>query len=228
MTHVLGRILIAVAATLAASAAFNTASVLEREADVWQRLVSLANDVPAPEPPPPAVSWLPAQWRPATAVADQQKATGDYWLAEYDDLVRTRGGDPDPVVMHMAANAAYRVARQGGDVGTEAATRLDGVLEAYAAVLKADGAHPDAAWNYEFVARTRDILARARVAGPRRASPTSPGLAPPPSNRSVHGAPGAPPPEAKGEEFETIAPMDFGDREAQPEPTPGTTIKRKG
>jgi hypothetical protein len=228
MTHLLGRILIAVVAAVAASVAFRTASGLEREADVWQRLASLANDIPPPEPTPRAVAWVPAEWRPATATPGQQKATGDYWLTEYDDLVRTRGGDPDPVVMHTAANAAYRVARHANDVGTEAATRLDGVLEAYAAVLKADGAHPDAAWNYEFVARTRDILARARIVGPRRASATSPGLAPPPPNRSVYGAPGAPPPEAKGEEFETIAPMDFGDREAQPEPTPGTTIKRKG
>jgi hypothetical protein len=53
-------------------------------------------------------------------------------------------------------------------------------------------------------------------------------VADPPPALSVHGLPGAPPPEVKAEEFETIAPMDFGDREAQPEPTPGTTIKRKG
>ena len=44
----------------------------------------------------------------------------------------------------------------------------------------------------------------------RRGADPSPAL-------SVHGVPGAPPPDVKAEEFETIAPMDFGDREAQPE-----------
>jgi hypothetical protein len=32
----------------------------------------------------------------------------------------------------------------------------------------------------------------------------------------------------KTDEFDTIAPLDYGDREAQPEATPGSTIKRKG
>ena len=72
------------------------------------------------------------------------------------------------------------------------------------------------------MARTRDVLASARLAGPRRTPPHTPGLAPPPPGATVHGVAGAPPPDVKGEAFETIAPMDFGDREAQPEPTPGT------
>ena len=67
-----------------------------------------------------------------------------------------------------------------------------------------------------------------RPAARGRPAPETPGLANPSPALSVHGVPGAPPPEVKAEEFETIAPMDFGDREAQPEPTPGTTIKRKG
>ena len=36
------------------------------------------------------------------------------------------------------------------------------------------------------------------------------------------------PPSTKGEEFEVITPMDYGDREAQPEPTPGVKLPRKG
>jgi hypothetical protein len=130
--------------------------------------------------------------------------------------------------MHTAANAAYRLARLRRDVGTAAAERLDPVLEAYANVIKADPEHADAAWNYEFVSRTRDVLASARLSGPRRTPANTPGLAPPLPGATVHGVAGAPPPEIKSEQFETIAPMDFGDREAQPEPTPGTYIKRKG
>lgn len=231
MTQVLARVLVAVVFGVVASLSWNEAARRGHQADVWQQLVALENDVPAPPPDSEAWPWVPASLRPVADPAAQQKATGDYWLARYDDLVRSRGGDPDPVVMHTAANAAYRVARQSGDVGAAAAERLDPVLEAYATVLKAGdahAAHADAAWNYEFVARTRDILARARIVGSRRASPDSPGLKPPPATLTVHGVAGMPPPETKGEEFETIAPMDFGDREAQPEPTPGTTLKRKG
>lgn len=228
MSQVLGRVLVAVVFGIAASLAWGEAARLGQQAEVWQHLVALENDVPAPPPAPAALAWVPASLRSGVDPGAQQKATGDYWLARYQDLVRTRGGDPDPVVMHTAANAAYRAARQPGDTGTEAAQRLDAVLETYAHVLEADGAHADAAWNYEFVARTRDLLARARIVGPRRASPDAPGLKPPPAKLTVHGVPGGPPPDARGEAFDTIAPMDFGDREAQPEPTPGTTLKRKG
>jgi hypothetical protein len=180
-----------------------------------------------PPPPPSGSAWLPAAWRPDDA-APRLVATHDYWQRRFADLVRTRGGDPDPDVLFTAANAAYRMARQPGGVGTEAAARFDPVLEAYEAVLKAAPGHADAAWNYEFVSRARDVIARTRPAPRGRPAPETPGVADPPPALSVHGIPGGPPPEAKAEEFETIAPMDFGDREAQPEPTPGTTIKRKG
>lgn len=227
MTHVVGRLFVAVAFAAAASLSWSEASRLSHEATVWQQLVALENQVPPLAPPSALQAWLPARLRSAD-VSAEQKATGDYWLAQYADLVRTRGGDPDPVVMQTAANAAYRLARVRGDVGADAAHRLDAVLESYAAVLAADGGHADAAWNFEFVARTRDVLARTRVGGPRRVSPDAPGLTPPPAKLTVHGIPGAPPPDVKGEPFNTIAPMDFGDREAQPEATPGATIKRKG
>jgi hypothetical protein len=130
-------------------------------------------------------------------------------------------------VLQLAANAAYRAASQGG-TGAEAARQLDPVLAAYASVLKVEPSHADAAWNFEFVSRARDALAQTRAAGRGRAAARPPGAAPSPVGSSVHGAPGAAPPDAKGEEFETLAPMDFGDREAQPEATPGSRIKRKG
>lgn len=228
MTHLLARVLVAVVLLGAAWAARAEARRLDATAEVWLELATLGHDVTVPAPPSRLTAWLPAALRPRVDDGASQRATADYWMARYDDLVRSRGGDPDPAVMLTAANAAYRLARQRGEVGTVAAARLDPVLEAYVAVLKADPARADAAWNYEFVSRTRDLLARARVAGARRAASTAPGLAPLAPGATVHGVAGALPPELKGEQFETIAPMDFGDREAQPEPTPGTYLKRKG
>lgn len=228
MTHLLTRVLLAIVLLGAAYGASVEARRLDATARVWHELATLGRDVPAPAPPARFTTWLPAALRPSDDLGARQKATADYWIARYDDLVRTRGGGPDAAVMLTAANAAYRLARQPGDVGTAAATRLDPVIEAYENVLKADPSQADAAWNYEFASRTRDVLARARVAGARRAAANTPGLNPPLPGASVHGVAGAPPPEIKSEQFETIAPMDFGDREAQPEATPGTFIKRKG
>ena len=228
MTNIIGRLVLAALLLGGAWLSVAESARLQTTADLWQRLVLLQNDVPAPTGPSPLTRWLPAALQPGDAAGAQQKATGDYWLARYDELVRSRGGDPDPAVRLTAANAAYRVARRTGEPGMDMAERLDAVREAYGEVLKTDPRNADAAWNYEFVARTRDVVARARVAGRNRPAPDTPGLTVPKGALTVHGAPSAPPPDVKAQEFETIAPMDFGDREAQPEATPGSFIKRKG
>ena len=49
-----------------------------------------------------------------------------------------------------------------------------------------------------------------------------------PMGPTIHGRPGAPPPEAKMEDLQMLAPMEYGDREAQPEATPGGKRERKG
>lgn len=228
MPTILGRLFIAALLVGGAFYAWGEAARLEATADAWHQLVSLGNDVAAPPPPARWITWLPAVLRPTSEVASRQKATAEYWLSRYEGLVRASGADPDPQVMLTAANAAYRVTREQGEVGAVGARQLDGVLEAYANVLKADPESADAAWNFEFVARARDIVARLRPMPPGKAAPVIIGLRPPAPGWSIHGLPGGPPPPVKGEAFETIAPMDFGDRESQPEATPGTAIKRKG
>lgn len=228
MPTIIGRLLLAAVLVAGAFFSWGEAARLDATADAWHQLVALGNDVAPPPPPSRWTSWLPPSLRPSTAVAAEQRATADYWLSRYETLVRASGGDPNPAVMLTAANAAYRVARQSGDVGAVAAKQLDAVVEAYGNVLKIDPGSRDASWNFEFVARARDIVARMRPVPPGRRAPVMIGLQPPPPGLTVHGLPGGPPPDVKGETFETIAPMDFGDREAQPEATPGVAIKRKG
>jgi len=227
MTTVMGRVVLALLLAGAGLWTWREAARTDATAEAWRAMAALEAGVSPPPAPSAWQRWLPASWR-GDDPGPRLQATHDYWQRRFDDLVRTRGGDPDPEVMFTAANAAYRLARQRGGVGAEAAARLDPVLEAYDAVLKAAPGHPDAAWNYEFVARARDAVARTRPAPRGRKAPETPGVEDPSPARSVHGMPGAPPPEVKAEDFETIAPMDFGDREAQPEPTPGSRLKRKG
>jgi hypothetical protein len=103
--------------------------------------------------------------------------------------------------------------------------------------LKSDRFVADAAYNYEFVARLRESRARSRASAATSSSkpggePASKSTATRPSDLplgpTIHGVPGGPPPGTKGEQFEILTPMEFGDREAQPEPTTGVRPLRKG
>jgi len=176
-------------------------------------------------------------------------STRDYWHRRYESLTDTatsRERD-DPASLLMAANATYRQMQRDARGRPLTADELDRALQAYAGVLKNGGFDRDAAWNYEYVARLRDMAAKERPVGrqagakPGAAVPLStdapstaaPQIAPDtrgglPAGPTVHGRPGTHPPSTKGEEFEVITPMDYGDREAQPEPTPGVKLPRKG
>jgi hypothetical protein len=108
--------------------------------------------------------------------------------------------------------------------------RLDGVLQAYASALKASPRDADAAYNYEYVARLPEAVARAKgkPVKPETVTPAPLVAGDLPAGPTIHGRPGAPPPDAKMEELQMLAPMEYGDREAQPEATPGGKRERKG
>ena len=154
-----------------------------------------------------------------------------YWIGGYDAVIEEGSEEVDPEVLLTAANAAFRASeREAAAPQQEQVQRLDGVLQAYAAVLKAAPRHVEAAYNYEYVSRVRDQVA-SRVPGktpPAAAAPVRARVGDLPGGNTIHGRPGGPPPEAKAEEFQVIAPMEYGDREAQPEATPGGKIQRKG
>lgn len=157
-------------------------------------------------------------------------ATAAYWLGRYDDVTAdTNDEGTDADVLLTAANAAFRAARRGPATGPAAVQELDGVLNAYASALKASPRNSEAAYNYELVARYRDQLARSQGKGIKvpttRATAMTGDL---PAGPTIHGLPGAAPPDAKMEELQMLAPMDYGDREAQPEATPGGKRERKG
>jgi hypothetical protein len=177
-------------------------------------------------------------------------STRNYWHRLYEpltDVARSREHD-DSASLLIAANATFRQMQREARGRTLTVDELDRALQAYAGVLKNGGFDRDAAWNYEYIARLRDVAAKEKPAGrqagaragtaspvpgdtvrstmgPQVAPDTGGGL---PNGPTVHGRPGAHPPSTKGEEFEVITPMDYGDREAQPEPTPGVKRPRKG
>jgi hypothetical protein len=154
-----------------------------------------------------------------------------YWLGQYTSVTPdTNDAAADAHLLRTAANAAFRQSQRDPAAGPAAVQQLDGVLQAYASALKVSPRDVDTAYNYEFVTRLRDRIARAPQGKPVKPAP-APVLVSAgdlPAGPTIHGRPGAPPPDAKMEDLEILAPMEYGDREAQPEATPGAKRERKG
>jgi hypothetical protein len=212
MKTILFRFAIAIALAVGAWFSWAEAGAAERRADARQQIVTL---------------------RFADVAADADAvttATVAYWLGQYGNVVaETDASASDADVLRTAANAAFRQSQRDPGAGQAAIQRLDGVLQAYASALKASPRDAEAAYNYEYVARVRDQVARSQGKAVK-VSPASPaGMAGDlPAGPTIHGKPGAPPPEAKMEDLEMLAPLEYGDREAQPEATPGAKRERKG
>ena len=157
--------------------------------------------------------------------------SADYWAGRYDAVASSDASNQaDDTLLLMAANASFRAAQREAGDRLPPAERLDRPLQAYAGVLKNGGFNRDAAYNFEFVARLRDSSERAKSQISRQ-PPPRPRTRPDddlPAGPTIHGTRGTHPPGTKGEEFEVLTPMDYGEREAQPEATPGRRLPRKG
>jgi hypothetical protein len=204
-----------------------------RVADAKQDIATLNHDNLDALTPARALSdYLPGDRRVLSDEIRIAKATVAYWLGRYNVVAAgTDSGQADADILLAAANAAFRDAQRDPATGPAAVKKLDGVLQAYASALKAAPGNGNAAYNYEFVARIRDQVARSQGKA-AKIGPVTPGTpmfgGDLPLGATIHGTPGAPPPDAKMEELKMIAPMEYGDREAQPEATPGARRERKG
>lgn len=242
MKTVITRMLIAAVLAIVAWLSWSESTLAARVADAKQDIATFDHGRLDALTPQAALSdYLPGDRRHLADDIRVAKATVAYWLGRYGAVAAdTADSEADAEILLTAANAAYREAQRDPAVGPAAVQRLDGVLQAYASALKASSRNvealgsgalaKEAAYNYEYVARIRDQVARSaqvRIArSPAAAGPVMGGDLP--AGPTIHGGPGAPPPDAKMEELQTIAPMEYGDREAQPEATPGGKRVRKG
>lgn len=229
---VVTRLLIALVLFTAAWLSWSEARLAARVADARQQMATLQFQIDDTLSPLASISdYVPGQAGSLSDDIRRIRAKVAYWIGGYDQVIEERSEEVDPEVLLTAANAAFRASeRDAAAPQQEQVQRLDGVLQAYAAVLKAAPRHVEAAYNYEYVSRVRDQVA-SRVPGktpPPAAAPRRAQAGDLPGGNTIHGRPGGPPPEAKAEEFQVIAPMEYGDREAQPEATPGGKIQRKG
>jgi hypothetical protein len=230
--------ILAVLLFVVAAACWSEAKVTRRVADAHRRLATLHYD--AEDDIDGAVTvFNRLPWPGGEGPRDvrRHRATVSYWMVRYDslsDVPLATGQEQvnDPALLLLAANAAYRNSNpQVGD-RKAAVERLDGVVQQYADILRKDPTNADASYNYEFVTKIRDTLAKA----PAKASPKDAKKAEKaelvsvdlPSGPTVHGRPGAPPEGTPMSDFKTITPMRYDEREEQMDPGRGKEIKRKG
>lgn len=198
---------------------------------------AVATFSPSPERMPTS-GWRQIVARLVDRDAARLSAVGEYWASRYDrlaDALSAAEAD-DRGLQVMAANAAFRRSQREAGTAAVGVDELDRAIQSYAAILRNSGFDRDAAYNFEYLARVRDATARAaaNTRAPRRADAPPASRAPAfsrtdlPAGPTVHGAPGTHPPPTRGEEFEVLSPMDYGDRENQPQQTPGTRLPRKG
>jgi hypothetical protein len=240
MKTAFGGLLIAVLLLVVGALSWGEARATRRLADAHQRLAILQYDLPDDEEGVATmVSRLPG---PAAALHEDEeryRATVTYWLARYESLTELTSGTgapapSDPAILMLAANAAFRASAPQGPDRRAAVERLDGVIQGYADVLRKDPNFVDASYNYEFVVRLRDAVAKAPPA--RGLRPGKPAAAAPPADLhvdlppgpTIHGRPGGPPEGTDMSDFKTITPMRYDEREEQTEPGRGRVIRRRG
>lgn len=168
------------------------------------------------------------------------RAAATYWRGRYD-IIAAKQDDADedeqaPAVLTLAANAGYRTSQRYGE-RQELLRRLDASVKSYTALLTKDPRNPDVAYNYEFLVRMRDTISKARpAAGARRTATVPPAQKPAaplmagdlPEGRTVHGEPGAPPPDTDMSQFKMHIPLRPEERKAGEDAGEGGPKARKG
>jgi hypothetical protein len=184
----------------------------------------------------------------------EERAVAQYWRSEYAAVEPRRDTsgmltDTDPHLLLLSANAEFRASQRATD-RAELLRRLDRVVKTYGDVLKhaacsdeTMSAEPattcemlraDASYNFEYVVRLRDTLAKARTAQARlEAGRNAQRLANDrtrdlPSGPTLHGAPGAPPKGTDMSQFKIVIPKRGDERKDNPEAGKGGAKVRKG
>src|SRR6476661_1830028 len=153
MKSMVGGTILAVVLFVVAAACWNEAKVTRRVAEAHRRLATLHYD--AEDDIDSAVTvFNRLPWPGGEGPSDvrRHRATVSYWMVRYDSLAELplatgQQAVNDPSLLLVAANA---------------------VFQQYAEVLRKDPNAADAAFNYEFVSKMRDTLAKSPAKGSPR------------------------------------------------------------
>jgi hypothetical protein len=218
MKSVVGIFIIAVVLFLGGALCLSESRAMRRAAVREQRLATLqyeadsaaaTRDSLADRLPLPFVQ---------TESPETQRAAVNYWKARYEALTPLIDGtgerpSSDPDLLLIAANATFRAKPVVADNQRGSVERLDSVMQAYGDVLRADPNSLDAAYNYEYIARLRDAVAKGRFQVRPAKDQKTAGLSDDlPVGPTLHGRPGGPPPEVPMADFKTFTPLQNDER----------------
>ena len=198
-------------------------AILWRSSEMERRLAAAERDLAmlryeeaataAQQPGGRLAALMPGAGRTASD-AKALETTASYWRGNYEAVA-------DKVDAKLrAANAAYRNMRKTGGSWQAVVGKMDSLIKQYAEILREDPSNTEAAFNYEYVVRLRQVIAA-------RKSPVAPfdamdqGL-------TIHGFAGAPPEASDMKKFKMIVPMRPDERLEAEKAGKGTTKVKKG
>ena len=202
---------------VAAGAILWRSSEAERRLAAAERdLVTLRYDAAAAAAAQPGgrlANLMPGAGRTSTD-AKTVETTAGYWQGNYEAVA----DNPDAKL--LAANAAYRNMRKAGGSWQAVVGRMDTLVKQYAEILREDPTNTEAAFNYEYIVRLRQVIAaRKQPVAPVDAADSS---------LSIHGFAGAPPEASDMKKFKMIVPMRPDERLEAEKAGKGATKVKKG
>jgi hypothetical protein len=155
-----------------------------------------------------------ARWVPWLGHDERQEirardAAVQYWEKKYDAIVPNQAepvaavGDDNVELQLVVANGEYRLGQTQSKDKASTMKALDQAAAGYLTVLKNNTWHPDAAFNYEYIVRLRDELAKSK-------NPPQP-----PKDQSQdadNGESGAPSPATSSKGFQIYIPLEQGEK----------------
>jgi hypothetical protein len=139
MNTVFIRLLIAAFFAIGGWLAWSESQLSARVADARQAIATFDYDAANALGPGRSIAdYLPGDRRRLSDDINIAKANVAYWLGRYDAVTADTDGRADADVLLAGANAAFRAAQRDPSTGPAAVQRLDGVLQAYAAAMKAN------------------------------------------------------------------------------------------
>jgi hypothetical protein len=152
--------------------------------------------------------WLPLIGEESLREVRARRASVQYWQGQYEAVLPAQAEpvaavDESNVELQLVvANAAFRTGLARAKERTELVQALSEAANGYATVLKNNTWNEDAAHNYEYTVRLRDLIAK----GPSRVS------VPQPQPGADLGEGGAPSPATTTKGFEIYIPLEGNER----------------
>ena len=144
---------------------------------------------------------------------------------------------PEPPAPEPAAPAKIKGKRPPKEPKPKKTSALDAAVKAYTELLKKDPGNADAAYNFEYAIRLRDTVSKTRPAPPGRKEDPSKAIqkltgvqmaGDLPDGRTMHGDPGAPPPNTDMTQFKMHIPVRPDERQGGSDAGQGKQKVRKG